>query len=84
MVLEDGEDLRHIDKNIRLIAVIMPNDMTVGQDWSRYRVPVKEVEKLTGYRFFSKVPAKTIEPLKAKVDEEHIPKPRAIHHGSEN
>jgi endonuclease G, mitochondrial len=81
---EEGDDLKRVDKNTRLIAVIMPNDMTVGEDWSRYRVPVKEVEKLTGYRFFNKVPARIIEPLKEKVDEEHIPKPRAIHHGTEN
>jgi endonuclease G len=78
------DDLKQVDKHTRLIAVVMPNDMSVGEDWSRFRVPVKAVEQLTGYKFFNNVPSSIIEPLKAKVDEEHIPRPRAIHHGTEN
>ncbi|MDB6022243.1 MAG: nucA [Pedosphaera sp.] len=85
MVLDagEGDDLKKVNEHTRLIAVIMPNDMTVGEDWSRFRVPVKSVEKLTGYRFFDRVPANIIEPLKEKTDDEHIPRARAIRHGPE-
>lgn len=72
---EGGDDLQKVNEHTRLIAIIMPNDMSVGEDWSRFRVPVKDVEKLTGYKFFSKVPANIIEPLKEKADDEHIPAP---------
>ncbi len=70
---EGGDDLQKVNEQTRLIAVIMPNNMSVGQDWSRFRVPVRDVESLTGYKFFSKVPANIIEPLKEKADDEHIP-----------
>src|SRR5579883_3230309 len=61
MVLDDqpGDDIKKVDEHTRLIAVIMPNDMTVGEDWAKFRVSVKDVEKLTGYKFFSNVPANT-------------------------
>ena len=59
--------------NIRLIGVIVPNDDTVGFDWAKYRVPVKEVEELTGYKFFDKVPGSVIDPLKEEHDEVPIP-----------
>src|SRR5262249_10607648 len=42
--------------NTRVIAIIMPNDQTVGFDWAKYRVSVRDVEKLTGYKFFSVLP----------------------------
>jgi len=38
----------------KTIAVIMPNKMGVGEDWKPYKTTVEEVEKLTGYKFFSK------------------------------
>ncbi len=57
----------------RLLAVIMPNDMSVGQDWAQYRVSVAEVEKLIGYTFFDRLPASVIDPLKRQVDTEPIP-----------
>jgi endonuclease G, mitochondrial len=85
MVLDadGGDDLQKVNEHTRLIAIIMPNDMSVGQDWARFRVPVTDVEKLTGYKFFDKVPANIIEPLKEKVDDVHIPRPRAIKYGPE-
>jgi endonuclease G len=36
----DGE----VDRDTRLIAVIVPNDMTAGDDWAKYRVSVNDVE----------------------------------------
>jgi endonuclease G len=60
-------------KNTRVIAILMPNDQTVGFDWSKYRVSVKEIEKLTGYKFFPNLPEEIAAELKDKVDEVEIP-----------
>jgi hypothetical protein len=43
-------------KNSRVIAVILPNDQSVGWEWDKYRASAREVEKLTGLRFFSRLP----------------------------
>ena len=51
------------------------DDMTVGYDWGDYRVSVKEVEELSGCKFFDKVPSSIIDSLKEEVDEERIPPP---------
>jgi len=67
-----GDDLRKVNSQLRLIAVIMPNDMSVGDEWAGYRVSVAQVEKLTGYKFFDKVDPSVINPLKQKVDAETI------------
>jgi endonuclease G, mitochondrial len=78
----DVDDPGTLDENsnIRLIGVIVPNDDTVGFDWAKYRVPVKEVEELTGYRFFDKVRSSVIDPLKEEHDEVPIPPPVHIVH----
>jgi endonuclease G len=62
----------------RVIAVIMPNDQTVGYDWAKYRVAVGDVEKLTGCRFFPVLPKDVASALKSRVDEVevHVPHPR--------
>jgi endonuclease G len=75
-----GDDLQKVDANTRLIAVIMPNDMTVGEQWAGFRVSVHDIEQLTGYRFFTQVPAAVIEPMKDEVDAEPIPAPAALTH----
>jgi len=82
MVLGGGGDgdLQKVTQDVRLIAVIMPNDMTVGEQWSQFRVSVREVEKLTGYHFFGVVPAAIIEPLKDRVDAERIAPPVMVRH----
>lgn len=82
MVLDagQGDDIQKVNENTRLIAVIMPNDTTVAENWAKFRVSVNDVEKLTGYTFFNKAPANIIAPLKAKVDDEYIPRPKPIHH----
>ncbi|MDQ4123395.1 MAG: DNA/RNA non-specific endonuclease [Acidobacteriota bacterium] len=57
LVLPNGDnDLERINKNTRTIAVIMPNDNTVGFSWRQYRTSVQRVEGLTGYNFYSNVP----------------------------
>lgn len=79
MVLDSGtgDDLARVNGATRLIAVIMPNTMAVGEAWAGYRVSVREVEQLTGYTFFDRVPPALIQPLKEKVDRVRIPPPRA-------
>lgn len=77
MVLDggSGDDRERINANTRLIAVIMPNDMSVGEEWAGFRVSVNAVEALTGYTFFDQAPQEIIAPLKAKVDDQPIPSP---------
>ena len=55
--------------DMRLIAVVMPNDETVGNDWTKYRRSVRDVEKLTDYTFFDRVDPSVIGPLKEKIDD---------------
>jgi endonuclease G len=43
------------------IAVIMPNTESIDLDWTKYIVRISDVEKLTGYHFFS-----NIDPVVAK------------------
>ena len=80
MVLDagPGDDLDRIKPDTRLIAVIMPNDMSVGEEWAGFRVSVRRVEELTGYTFFGSAPAALIGPLKQEVDA--IPIPSSMPH----
>lgn len=80
LVLDDtpGDDIAKVNSHTRLIAVIMPNDMSVGEDWSQFRVSVKDVEQLTGFKFFDKVPESIIGSIKDRVDRTRISRSRAI------
>jgi len=84
MVLDAAKagDPKKVDAGTRLIAVIMPNDMTVGEDWAGFRVPVKAVEELTGHKFLSNVPPAIIDPLKQRADTERIPRAKHIRHSA--
>jgi endonuclease G, mitochondrial len=63
-------------KNSRVIAVIMPNDQTVDFDWAKYRVRAKDVEKLTGYKFFRGVAdAEVADALRDHLDEVKVREP---------
>lgn len=70
-----AEDVNKIGPDTRTIAVVMPNDESVGHGWAKYRTSVKDVETLTGYKFFDRVPPSVIDPLKEKVDDVNIPPP---------
>jgi len=71
MVLDSGPgyDPAKVNANTRLIAVIMPNDLSVGSAWKGYRRSVKDVETLTGYHFFENAPHPLIDRLKEKTDD---------------
>jgi len=72
---EEGADPT---KRTRSIAIIMPNDQSVDYDWTKYRVSVDEVEKLTGLKFWPLIPEETAKALKEKVDEVkvHVSRPK--------
>ncbi len=58
-----------VNKSTRTIAVIIPNKQGVKFDpWQQYRTSVKEVEKLTGYQFFTSVPADIRDVINSKID----------------
>ena len=77
LVIDGGtgtaDDITKVTPRTRAIAVVMPNDQSVGNGWAKYRTSVQEVETLTGYKFFDRVPADIIGPIKQKVDDERIP-----------
>ena len=60
----------------RVIAVWMPNDNTVTDEWPKYRVSVAEVEKKTGLKFFLLVPEDIAKELKEKVDDVKVVVPK--------
>lgn len=65
LVLDRGGQ---VTKNARTIAVWMPNDQTVDDEWPKYRVPVAEVEKKTGLTFFPLIPDDIAAAIKEKAD----------------
>ena len=77
LVVDDtpGDDVKKVNARTRLIAIIMNNDQAHTKEWASFRRPVKDVERLTGYKFFTNVPAQIIEPLKEQADQEPIGKP---------
>jgi endonuclease G, mitochondrial len=74
---DPADDLKHVTRRTRVIAVVMPNDEEkVRTTWAGYRVSVKHIERLTGYTFFDRLPPDVAEALKDQADDDHIPPPR--------
>lgn len=71
VVLPVGDnDVDRISKNTRVIAVNMPNSQSIGLNtpWRNFRVNVKQIERLTGYNFFTNVRPQIRRILKHKID----------------
>ncbi|HEX8721091.1 MAG TPA: DNA/RNA non-specific endonuclease [Pyrinomonadaceae bacterium] len=70
IVLPSGtNDVSRVTTSTRTIAVIMPNTQGIRTaDWKTYRVSVDQVETLTGYDFFSNVPATVQSVIESRVD----------------
>jgi endonuclease G len=70
IVLPSGtNDVSRVTTSTRTIAVIMPNTQGIRTaDWKTYRVSVDQVETLTGYNFFSNVPATIQNVIESVVD----------------
>jgi endonuclease G, mitochondrial len=62
--------LARVNDKTRAIAVVMPNTREPNENvpWDRYAVSIADVEALTGYHFFDRVPAEILNVLKKKVD----------------
>ncbi len=59
VVIPNGSnDLQRVGKTARNIAIIVPNQppLSISTPWRNFRVRVDDVERLTGYNFFSLVP----------------------------
>ncbi len=70
LVLPEGADISQAGADARAIAVVMPNTQGIKtRDWRSFRVSVDEVERLTGYDFFSTAPAAAQAAFEAKVDD---------------
>jgi endonuclease G len=62
-------DVARVTTSTRVIAVLMPNAQGIRTNlWEQYRVSVDEVEQLTGYDFFSNVPASIQAVIESTVD----------------
>lgn len=69
LILPNGDnDLVRIKNDTRIIAVIMPNENTIGSNWRNYRTNVKAIEANTGYHFLSSVSADIRNILAQKTD----------------
>ncbi len=68
LILPDGHGVNKIDKTTRTIAVIVPNQQGIAEDWKEFRHSVREVEELTGYDFFSNVPKTVQEAIENTID----------------
>ncbi len=57
VVLTQGnDDLKRVNSSTRVIAVDMPNDQSVNNDWRQYRTTTRTIEAKTCYNFLSQVP----------------------------
>jgi endonuclease G len=57
----------------RTIVLIVPNQQGVkSKTWKEYATSVDEVEKLTGYDFFSNLPKEAQQIIEAKVDRQTV------------
>lgn len=56
-------------KEARVFAVIMPNRQGLDTAWRSHAVPVADVEKLTGYTFFTRLPRKVAKEIRSRKPE---------------
>jgi endonuclease G, mitochondrial len=57
-----------VDRNTHTIAVIVPNKQGIKFDpWQQYITSVKDVERLTGYQFFTSIPGEIRDVIDTKI-----------------
>ena len=67
LVLDDpSQGLAGVNANTRTIAVIMPNKQGRDGKWTDFCATVEDVQKLTGYDFFSNVPPEIQKQIESK------------------
>ena len=62
LIIPNGDnDLKRVNKGTRAFGLVVPNflPLDINAPWRNFRVTVDNVEKLTGYDFFSNVPRMT-------------------------
>lgn len=65
VMLEKGQGVKDITKDTRVIAVRMPNrDDIQSTQWREYETTVEDIERATGYTFFSALPKDIQQQLK--------------------
>jgi endonuclease G, mitochondrial len=70
LVTDPGKGLNGISKNTRAFAVSIPNIQGIKHnDWRSYRKTVREIEKNTGYDFFSILSADVQEAIENRIDQ---------------
>ncbi|MDD1429278.1 DNA/RNA non-specific endonuclease [Dolichospermum sp. ST_sed3] len=68
VVLDPDAGLKGITANTRVIAVNIPNDEQLDNDWRVFRTTVDNIEKLTGYDFLSNISPNIQRVIESKVD----------------
>lgn len=69
IVLPSGtDDVARVTTSTRTIAVFVPNQTDINNDWKTYRVSVDYVEAQTGYDFFSNITDATENTIEAVTD----------------
>lgn len=69
VVIPNGNnDIARVDNSIRLIAVDIPNTISVNNNWKNYRVSVDAIETATGFDLLSVLPASLQATLEARID----------------
>ncbi|GBE95694.1 nuclease [Nostoc cycadae WK-1] len=63
-----GSGINGITANTRVIAVNIPNEQELNNDWRTYKVSVDQLEQLTGYDFISNVSPNIQEVIESKID----------------
>lgn len=69
LILPLGDnDIARVNANTRIIAVLIPNENSVGSNWRDYRTNIKNIENKTGYQFLSALSANLRSVLIEKID----------------
>jgi endonuclease G len=63
----DG-DVSRVSATTRVIAVNTPNINVIDTNWKKYRVTVRDIEKVTGYHLLSNLPQAVQDAIETKVD----------------
>jgi len=69
---EPGQDAAAVTDATRVIGVVMPNDdaaISPGDAWRQFRIPVRDIEQLTGLDFLSEVPLGVQDVVETRVDD---------------
>ena len=70
VMTNSNNDLSRVDNNTRVIAVVIPNDNSVGitTSWKSFRVNVDAIETATGYNLLSNVPEAVQAVIESRTD----------------